>query len=139
MEYINLNQYINKQTGDILEAIDWNSLHVTLQNKINEIIGACNDISSVVTSSGITLGEVTINENKISASGHGESLIEYISSVEKDKIEVIASGRSIGGTIKTSITPAQIQITNPDNSDPFVQLSTNGLSLVDTNNSAIYT
>ena len=139
MEYINLNQYINKQTGDILEAIDWNNLHVTLQSKINEIIGACNDISSIVTNSGITLGEITINGNKISASGHGESLIEYASSVEKDKIELIASGRSIGGTIKTSITPAQIQIANPNNSDPFVQLSTNGLSLVDASNNAIYT
>ena len=30
MEYINLKQYINKQTGDILEAIDWNNLHTTL-------------------------------------------------------------------------------------------------------------
>lgn len=140
MEYINLKQYINKQTGDILEAIDWNNLHTTLQSKINEIIGACNDISSVVTNSGITLGEITINGNKISASGHGESLtIEYASSVEKDKIELIASDRRIGGAIKTSITPAQIQIANPDNSNPFVQLSTNGLSLVDTNNSAIYT
>ena len=146
MEYINLNQYINKQTGDILEAIDWNNLHTTLQSKINEIVDSYNQLGTKIelvnlaqnllkteiTPGIVRVGDMehyaTIGKDLITVSDAWISSSEPAnSSIAKDGITVFQPAIGLGAkSHKMSITANDIEIY--ESTDPVLILNASGIS-----------
>lgn len=140
MEHIDLNNYIGKETGDILEAVDWNSLHTVIQNKVNDIVDASNqadsDIDTIVEKLDGMEGVIELEDNDLQYTKliAGEASVGHrgsnnISKITPTKISTgvtslhsestssmtsntieVTRGDSYSGTSKVTITPTQVAL-----------------------------